>query len=392
MNINDDIFQDIQTCWQGKASPEQIRHIREWLEASEENRKAFEELSRTHYRLAHAQTWSQIDHAKGKQRLDLRLKDKKKTRKWEYLISGVAAAGLLLFAITRFFPQAPTREVTILDIAQVKSGSPKATLIFNDGKKMQLNANHSLEIKIGNAIITDGETSGLKYALADSTSTRATQEEEMEYNTLVVSRGGEYILTLSDGTKVWLNSETELKYPVRFTGNTREVNVKGEAYFEVQRDTLHPFIVHTPHTNTRVLGTSFNISAYEDETTTTITLVKGKVEVKNREGKCILTPGWQAIADNSSGSLQEQEVDVTSYISWKNGMFEFYEMPLEQLVTMLSRWYDVNFFFANSNVRNFKFTGVVKRSNTLMFMLDFIEKTSNVEFKVNENVIQIYEK
>ena len=168
--------------------------------------------------------------------------------------------------------------------------------------------------------------------------------------------------------------------------------MKGEAYFEVKRDTLHPFIVHTPYSDTKVLGTSFNVSAYEDETITAITLVSGKVEVYYQHEKCILKPGWQAVAKNKSGTLETREVDVADYVSWKDGMFEFNDMPLEQLVSQLSRWYDVDFFFANSKIRNFKFTGAIKRSNTLLFMLEFIEKTSNVYFKVNGNVIQIYEK
>ena len=391
MEIDDNIFQAIQACWTGKASPEQIELVRDWLDTSPKNQDLFERLSKTHYQLAHAQTWKRINSLQGKEKLNFRLKKQKKSFHWKYLVSGVAAACLILFAVTRFIPHEPVPEKTILDLAQVKSGSPKATLIFDNGKKIQLNADDTFEIKIKNTIVKDGENTGLKYELSDSLSTRET-DETVEYNTLVVSRGGEYILTLSDGTKVWLNSETELKYPVRFTGNTREVSVKGEAYFEVKRDTLHPFIVHTPYSDTKVLGTSFNVSAYEDETTTAITLVSGKVEVYYQHEKCILKPGWQAVAKNKSGTLETREVDVADYVSWKDGMFEFNDMPLEQLVSQLSRWYDVDFFFANSKIRNFKFTGAIKRSNTLLFMLEFIEKTSNVYFKVNGNVIQIYEK
>lgn len=203
-----------------------------------------------------------------------------------------------------------------MDLAQVKTGSPKATLILNDGKKVLLHTNNNFELETKHTIIKDEESSGLKYEITDSFATREL-DEDMEFNTLVVSRGGEYILTLSDGTKVWLNSETELKYPVRFMSNTREVHVKGEAYFEVKKDSLHPFIVHTPHTNTKVLGTSFNVSAYEDEELTAITLVQGKVEVYNQSEKCILEPGWQAVSNNISEKLKKQQVNITSYVSWK---------------------------------------------------------------------------
>ena len=225
MEIDDNIFQAIQACWTGKASPEQIELVRDWLDTSPKNQDLFERLSKTHYQLAHAQIWKRINSLQGKEKLNFRLKKQKKSFHWKYLVSGVAAACLILFAVTRFIPHEPVPEKTILDLAQVKSGSPKATLIFDNGKKIQLNADDTFEIKIKNTIVKDGENTGLKYELSDSLSTRET-DETVEYNTLVVSRGGEYILTLSDGTKVWLNSETELKYPVRFSGNTREVSVK----------------------------------------------------------------------------------------------------------------------------------------------------------------------
>ena len=200
MEIDDNIFQAIQACWTGKASPEQIELIQDWLDTSQENRDLFERLSKTHYQLAHVQTWKRIDSLQGKEKLNSRLKKQKKSFHWKYLVSGVAAACLILFAVTRFIPHEPSPEKTILDLAQVKSGSPKATLIFDNGKKIQLNADDTFEIKIKNTIVKDGENTGLKYELSDSLSTRAT-DETVEYNTLVVSRGGEYILTLSDGTK-----------------------------------------------------------------------------------------------------------------------------------------------------------------------------------------------
>ena len=391
MEISDNIFQAIQACWRGKASREQIELVQSWLNTSEENKELFEKLSRTHYQLTYAQTWEQIDSKKGREKLNSRLISKKKSIHWKHFISGVTAACLFLFAIIKFISYEPLPEKTTMDLAQVKTGSPKATLILNDGKKVLLHTNNNFELETKHTIIKDEESSGLKYEITDSFATREL-DEDMEFNTLVVSRGGEYILTLSDGTKVWLNSETELKYPVRFMGNTREVHVKGEANFEVKKDSLHPFIVHTPHTNTKVLGTSFNVSAYEDEELTAITLVQGKVEVYNQNEKCILEPGWQAVSNNISEEMKKQQVNITSYVSWKEGMFEFYDMPLGQLIVQLSRWYDVDFFFVNETTRQFKFTGAIKRSNTLKFMLEFIEKTSNVYFKVNGNVIQVFQK
>lgn len=226
MEISDNIFQAIQACWRGKASREQIELVQSWLNTSEENKELFEKLSRTHYQLTYAQTWEQIDSKKGREKLNSRLISKKKSIHWKHFISGVTAACLFLFAIIKFISYEPLPEKTTMDLAQVKTGSPKATLILNDGKKVLLHTNNNFELETKHTIIKDEESSGLKYEITDSFATREL-DEDMEFNTLVVSRGGEYILTLSDGTKVWLNSETELKYPVRFMGNTREVHVKG---------------------------------------------------------------------------------------------------------------------------------------------------------------------
>lgn len=132
MEIDDNIFQAIQACWTGKASPEQIELVRDWLDTSPKNQDLFERLSKTHYQLAHAQTWKRINSLQGKEKLNFRLKKQKKSFHWKYLVSGVAAACLILFAVTRFIPHEPVPEKTILDLAQVKSGSPKATLIFDN--------------------------------------------------------------------------------------------------------------------------------------------------------------------------------------------------------------------------------------------------------------------
>ncbi len=187
MEIDDNIFQAIQACWTGKASPEQIELVhRDWLDTSQENRDLFERLGKTHYQLAHVQTWKRIDSLQGKEKIEFSSKKQKKSFHWKYLVSGVAAACLILFCGNEIHSSRTLPGKTILDLAQVKSGSPKATLIFDNGKKIQLNADDTFEIKIKNTIVKDGENTGLKYELSDSLSTRET-DETVEYNTLVVS-------------------------------------------------------------------------------------------------------------------------------------------------------------------------------------------------------------
>ena len=389
MEIDDNIFQAIQACWTGKASPEQIELIRDWLDTSQENRDLFERLSKTHYQLAHVQTWKRIDSLQGKEKLNSRLKKQKKSFHWKYLVSGVAAACLILFAVTRFIPHEPSPEKTILDLAQVKSGSPKATLIFDNGKKIQLNADDTFEIKIKNTIVKDGENTGLKYELSDSLSTRATNET-VEYNTLVVSRGGEYILTLSDGTKVWLNSETELKYPVRFTGNTREVSVKGEAYFDVTKDESHPFIVKTIASEISVLGTSFNVNARENSCVTT--LVEGLVRMKHGLQDSVELHAGQQACVSGIGKIHVQEVDTRYYTSWMNNMFAFRETPLREIANVLEEWYGCECRFETSTLENIPYTTMVERYSDIDSVLQILAGTGDFRYTRIGDLIIIKEK
>ena len=383
MEIDDNIFQAIQACWTGKASPEQIELIRDWLDTSQENRDLFERLSKTHYQLAHVQTWKRIDSLQGKEKLNSRLKKQKKSFHWKYLVSGVAAACLILFAVTRFIPHEPSPEKTILDLAQVKSGSPKATLIFDNGKKIQLNADDTFEIKIKNTIVKDGENTGLKYELSDSLSTRAT-DETVEYNTLVVSRGGEYILTLSDGTKVWLNSETELKYPVRFTGNTREVSVKGEAYFEVTKNRHKPFTVQSDAMRVRVLGTTFNFKSDKNCRVAEATLIEGEIEVKGNkeEGQIILAPGQRAELNKKSGRLTVKQVDAKLDAVWHDNLIPFQKADIFTITKALERFYDVKIILSPDIRADKTYSGVLRRKSTIDSVLTSLQNSIPIDYKI----------
>lgn len=153
-------------------------------------------------------------------------------------------------------------------------------------------------------------------------------------------------MTLSDGTKVWINAESEIKYPVVFGPDKREVFITGEAFFEVVKDSLRPFIVHTPNAQTTVLGTSFNVMAYPDERHTEITLLKGAVVVEAAGRNQYIKPGQQVQVDNVSKEMNCREVNAGRYASWKDGLFDFEGMKLEDLAVELSRWYDVDFFLS----------------------------------------------
>ena len=203
--------------------------------------------------------------------------------------------------------------------------------------------------------------------------------------------GGEYFLTLSDGTRVFLNAASELKYPVEFVGGKRVVDLDGEAYFEVRKDSLRPFIVRVNGAEVTVLGTSFNVNTYGDDGQIYTTLVNGSVRIlseKNGQEE-VLTPGMQGVMNIQTGQLTVREVDVESYVAWREGRFVFRTMTLDLIMHQLQRWYDFEVFYQNPELKEYEFRGVIKRDMDLDKVLSVIKATTNVDFDVKGKVITI---
>ena len=218
------------------------------------------------------------------------------------------------------------------------------------------------------------------------------QQEEMLFNTITIPRSGEYKLVLSDGTKVWLNSASKLKYPVAFTGGQRKVFLEGEAYFEVAADTVHPFLVETSGMSVTVLGTGFNVMAYPEEMEAAVTLVHGKVGVQTDHRQQILHPDEQYVYQTTTRRGTVRKVDVSQYVDWKDGILNFDSMPLEELTRRLGRWYDVDFFFVAEELKTLKYSGAFKKYNDIRYVLNIIEEITNVQFVLNERTIVVNRK
>lgn len=217
-------------------------------------------------------------------------------------------------------------------------------------------------------------------------------DEEIGWNTVDVPRGSDYSLILADGTEIFLNAETTLRFPDRFEeGKNREVWVTGEAYFKVQRDDGRPFIVHTPETSVRVLGTVFNVMAYADVAEQQITLVSGKVEVADNEAAetMVLTPGLQAVYDKELRSLEGREVDVSYYTAWHEGLFAFRECRLVEVMETLARWYDFEVFFQHPELRDLVYTGKVERHATLSEVLGHFRQTGEFEYEIKGKTVVV---
>ncbi|MEI3421280.1 MAG: FecR domain-containing protein [Butyricimonas faecihominis] len=198
-------------------------------------------------------------------------------------------------------------------------------------------------------------------------------------------RGGEYALVLADGTRVWLNAETELSYPSYFSGKDRRVKLKGEAYFEVTADTSMPFIVETKHLQINVLGTSFNISAYPDESHHA-TLAKGKIKAIYEEKQVILSPGEQALLTDSG--MIVHAVDIATYTSWKERRFVFKNKPLQEVARDLERWYNVRLTI-RQDAQPIRLTANLPKYENIEKILHIIENIARVKCETNDQEIII---
>jgi len=276
------------------------------------------------------------------------------------------------------------QEMEDITVAKIEHGSMKAQLVLANGKKVDLRPETNLQLEEvgGTRILTSDNR--VKYSGKDSL---AGQPAEVKYNTLIVPRGGEFSLELADGTRVWLNAESRLRYPVVFMGEERKVEMEGEVYFEVAKNREKPFIVTVNGVDIRVLGTSFNVSAYQEEVVTT--LVEGKVQLKRGDEQVVLSPNQQAIW--SDDKFKVKQVDARNYVLWKEGIFYFEDVDLERILDDMARWYNVNIFYMNSTLKKMKFSVEIKRYEDINEILRRIEQTKRVKFEIKDRTINVYE-
>lgn len=271
-------------------------------------------------------------------------------------------------------------------LATKRIDTRKSTLTFADGETVSLN-DSGIKEHINKRKNISKTRDTLKYSSKDDQS----GEEKINYNKLFIARGGEYKIQLEDGSFVWLNSETTFKFPEGFGKDKRVVYLEGEAYFNVKHDSKRPFIVVTKNSGTKVLGTSFNISSYKNEEEK-ITLVTGRVELtsnKTKEKKQ-LTPGKQAIILNNRFDIKD--VDVEEYIAWTKGRIIFNSTPLDEVMTKLCRWYDLEVFFTNEDIKDITFTGNLGKYDDIKVFLDLIKESSDVNYRIKNNNIVLMRK
>lgn len=318
---------------------------------------------------------NRMDHSSKKSSKVIRLK----ILKWA---GSIAAAVVLSFCVYHFYPTSNSSSVVIdsetIDKVSIVPGASQAVLVMANGQEYKLNSG-SKNVISNNGISARNTGGSLQYN--DSTA-----NVKPQMNTLKVPRGGEYQLVLADGTKVWLNSETEIAFSVPFDKHQRHVFLKGEAYFDVAHDKQRPFIVSTKQQDVEVLGTEFNIRAYSDKKSTITTLVEGKIktdlDLLSKDHKVeVLLPNQQLIFDTDNLKSVKHHVDPYPFTAWKNGRFVFRNETLTDFFQTLERWYDVEIFIQDSSLKNIRYTGDLPRYKNLESILKLIEIEMGVKIK-----------
>lgn len=306
-----------------------------------------------------------------------------RSRKIGWSIWAVACMVCIVVGFVFMLKKSPDNE-GVITLAKEERPGNQVMLYLGNGEIVALDDTNSLhiqekgqQIEVANGKVTYGDNVEYK-------------GQEVVYNVLSVPQCAEYQVVLADGTKVWLNSDSELKYPVSFSGETRQVFVKGEAYFEVAKDSLHPFVVKNGKVDIRVLGTSFNIRAYQDSSIYT-TLVSGSVKVCCKDNHLFLKPGQQCEVSEVAGKMTINEPDLDVVLAWKNGDFIFKNAPLTTIMDEIQRYYGVKVEYNQESLKDRKFYLYIGRSKRLEEVLQKLTWTGSVKYRVEGQKVILYE-
>lgn len=304
----------------------------------------------------------------------------------------IACIALVSTAVGAFFY---TNHSTFENVAYAKNdigpGRTRATLVLKDGSKIELtdSTHREVEEPAGRNLIRVNYGELIYQAPLENDSTHVKKGAPI-YNILITPRGGQYKLRLPDGTRVWLNAASSIRYSDHFTGKERRVELKGEAYFEVEKADSIPFIVKSKEQEVMALGTRFNINNYADEEITQTTLLEGSVEVFNlkngtnamdRDAGILLHPGDQS--NFTVKGIEVRKADPEEVVSWKNGYFQFKEVELKHVMHEMSRWYNVDVVY-EGEIPNVKFTGEIRRDVNVSAFLEMLAYLK-VRFKIKKN-------
>lgn len=375
--------EQLAAYFRGELNEPERREVEAWLAASEKHRKAYRQLCRVLWWSRWGVKEQRIDAAAAFRRLQRR-RSQLFIRRWRYAV----AAAVVLTGVLAGLLRKPVNPVPEPGMAEVVPGSAKAYLILSTGEKVDLTRDKTMRTEQNGTVLEWDRSGEIRYR-----SQKDGKEQRLIHNRIEVPRGGEFLITLEDGTRVWLNAGTSLEYPVEFASSVREIRLQGEAYFEVAKDTLRPFIIRSGDYRLQVYGTEFNLNTY-DSTRLLAVLVEGSIGFKaNREAEeRFLKPRQLGIANPENGESEIWDIDVYPYIAWKNNDMVFVNERLESIMQKVERWYDVEVVFGKSGLKELRFYGDIKRYADIRELLAFLEKTSRARFKIEGRTIVVTEK
>ncbi len=374
-NINWLVFKSLL----GELTSDEKSELDQWLEESKRNKAFYNRIAKGDKIAKSYKQYQSIDQDAAFNDFLLKTGQKGKRAVLPMWTRYAAAAVVLLalsFPLVKFLQSNPSEEIM--------PGRPQAVLIKGDGSQQQLgdgnqevtNENHVVATNTGNQILYSN----------------VVEEDENDLNTLVVPRGGEYTVKLSDGTVVHLNSDSKLTYPVAFGKTSREVTLKGEAYFEIAKDASRPFYVDADGIKVKQYGTAFNVNNRKDSMINVV-LVHGSISVMhNGSNERMMNPSDLVSYYSITQTFQQHKVDIRPYIAWHEGSFIFENKRLSDIMENLSLWYDMDYEFEQSDLENLSFTGTLSRKDPIENILQAIAFTTDVDFAIDHHMVTIRNK
>lgn len=352
-----------------------------WINSSERNQQLYAKIKDGKNISVRNSFYESIDDRHAWEKISKALNVRSKRRIVTLLFRFAAAIIIpILIGISAYWYLNEKQNTFQQTTSLIQPGNSNAVLIMANGKSVNLANDTTRNLIENDGTIIKNTNEALSYAgqLPD-------KKKKTLLNTLIVPQGGEYSLLLSDGTRVVLNSMSKLVYPVSFTGKKREITLEGEAYFEVAKDKSKPFIVTVKELQIEVLGTSFNIKAYPDDYQSFTTLVEGKVKLNSgfqTTKVSYLEPDQQAVYDLSTEGIIIQKIDAQQVTQWITGKYAFTNQTLDEIMKTLSRWYDFNYKFDNQSLKNIRFEGGLNKYESIVPILEIINKTGKVSISV----------
>lgn len=362
---------------------EDTKELTDWRSASPEHEALFLRITSQAYFESSVQRFSKTpeENLRNWETLQAHMHPDKRirwTKRWAYAAAAVILLSVGTAVLYHFRREIPSPEVRV---AINRENSLHPVLILSDGKQINLRDTLSRSglIDSTHSMTVNGDT--LRYEPTGEV------KNAIEYHTLRIPYGSEYLLTLSDNSVVHLNAGSELTYPVRFSGQQRKVYLKGEAWFKVQKNSDCPFIVSVNELDVTVTGTTFNIRAYEDEKEIRTTLETGSVSISGKDRHADLSPGHQAIFDKQTTDLSIREVNTELYLGWKNGRIIYDNSPLENILRDLGRWYAFDVIYRKQELRSSKFSLNIQRHESISRVLELLANADNIRFEINGHTV-----